>query len=93
MLQARRRLILTTQMIQQLLPAPQASILSVDGYPAYERVIYDVSKSALADACCHVTLIGRDCWVENVNLYVLDLINSEERIPYNFASFILVRTF
>ncbi|KAK3212603.1 hypothetical protein Dsin_017309 [Dipteronia sinensis] len=51
MLRTKRRLILTTQLMQQLLsPAPE-SILSTDAVSHYDTVTYFISKFALGDAC------------------------------------------
>ncbi|XP_044467673.1 uncharacterized protein LOC123197430 [Mangifera indica] len=48
---SKRRLVLTTQLMQQLLrPAPE-SILSADMNSHYDSVIYSVSRLALGDAC------------------------------------------
>lgn len=48
---SKRRLVLTTQLMQQLLrPAPE-SILSADVASHYDSVIYSVSRLALGDAC------------------------------------------
>ncbi|KAL3637928.1 hypothetical protein CASFOL_018376 [Castilleja foliolosa] len=48
---SKRRLILSTQLMQQLLrPAPEA-ILSADASKSYESVAYTVSRIALGDAC------------------------------------------
>ncbi|KAJ4960749.1 hypothetical protein NE237_020659 [Protea cynaroides] len=47
----RRRLILTTQLMQQLFRPSPASILSAEATSNYESVIYFVAKLALGDAC------------------------------------------
>ncbi|KAG1366779.1 hypothetical protein COCNU_13G005690 [Cocos nucifera] len=49
--QPRTRLILTTQLMQQLFPAIPAAILKAEASSAYESVTYCVAKSALGDAC------------------------------------------
>ncbi|KAJ4713167.1 putative Dentin sialophosphoprotein-related [Melia azedarach] len=48
---SKRRLILTTQLMQQLFHPPQAKVLSSDASSYYESVIYFVSRSTLGDAC------------------------------------------
>lgn len=51
MVRPKRRLILTTQLMQQLLrPAPRA-ILSADATSDYDCVVYYIAKLALGDAC------------------------------------------
>lgn len=52
----RRRLILTTQLMQQLFHAPPAAILSMDAKSDYDSVAYSVSRLALGDACGAVSL-------------------------------------
>ncbi|CAL9072065.1 unnamed protein product [Musa textilis] len=49
--QSRRRLILTTQLMHQLIPAAPAVMFKGDATSAYESVIFSVAKSALSDAC------------------------------------------
>ncbi|WOK98468.1 hypothetical protein Cni_G07180 [Canna indica] len=68
MIQARRRLILTSQMIQQLFPAVFAPMVKVEANSAHESVIYHVAKSTLSDACSLISLFGIDSCVEDVNL-------------------------
>lgn len=58
--QPRRRLILTTQLMQQLLPAIPAAILKTEATSAYESVTYCVSKSALLDACSLIDCSASD---------------------------------
>ncbi|GJN08663.1 hypothetical protein PR202_ga26612 [Eleusine coracana subsp. coracana] len=47
----RKRLILTTQLIQQLLPAIPATILRAEAVSAYESATYTLSMLTLRDAC------------------------------------------
>lgn len=56
MLKPKRRLILTTQLMQQLLRPPAAAILSTDANLEYESVVYSISRLALGDACSVVSL-------------------------------------
>ncbi|CAL9190168.1 unnamed protein product [Musa hybrid cultivar] len=49
--QSRRRLILTTQLMHQLIPAAPAVLFKGDATSAYESVIFSVAKSTLSDAC------------------------------------------
>ncbi|XP_038977818.1 uncharacterized protein LOC120108303 [Phoenix dactylifera] len=62
--QPRRRLILTTQLMQQLLPAIPAAILKAESPSAYESVTYCVAKSALGDACSLIASSGCDSCVQ-----------------------------
>ncbi|KAK4395830.1 hypothetical protein Sango_1737300 [Sesamum angolense] len=55
MLRSKRRLTLTTHLMQQLLPPSPAAILSVDATTSYEIVAYAVSRIALGDACSTVS--------------------------------------
>lgn len=47
----KRRLILTTQLMQQLLRPPPAPFLSEEAKLHYDNVVYCVGKLALGDAC------------------------------------------
>ncbi|KAL0318777.1 UNVERIFIED_CONTAM: hypothetical protein Sangu_2033900 [Sesamum angustifolium] len=55
MLRSKRRLTLTTHLMQQLLPPSPAAILSVDATTSYEIVAYAVSRIALGDSCSTVS--------------------------------------
>ncbi|KAL9170508.1 hypothetical protein ABFS82_04G149100 [Erythranthe guttata] len=58
---SKRRLGLTTQLMQQLFYPPPANILSADATSEYECVTYAVSRVALGDACrdvCHSSDLG-----------------------------------
>lgn len=57
---ARRRLILTTQLMQLLLPSVPATFLRADASASYESVAYSVAKSALGDASSVVSCSGRN---------------------------------
>ncbi|KAA3454408.1 Regulatory E2 [Gossypium australe] len=48
---SKRRLILTRQLMQQLLRAPPRVILSADASKSYEAVAYLIARSVLGDAC------------------------------------------
>ncbi|XP_022769059.1 uncharacterized protein LOC111312715 isoform X2 [Durio zibethinus] len=50
-LRSKRRLILTMQLMQQLLCAPPRVVLSADGSKNYETVTYFVARSVLGDVC------------------------------------------
>lgn len=51
MLKSKRRLVLTTQLMQQLFCPPPANILFADACSKYECVAYAVSRVELGDAC------------------------------------------
>ncbi|KAL2340708.1 hypothetical protein Fmac_008648 [Flemingia macrophylla] len=48
---SKRRLVLTTQLMQQLLNAPSASVLVADVKLHHESVVYSVARLALGEAC------------------------------------------
>ncbi|KAL4363721.1 hypothetical protein GQ457_04G036350 [Hibiscus cannabinus] len=50
-LRSKRRLVLTTQIMQQLLHAPPRVFLSADAIKNYESLTYFVTRSVLGDAC------------------------------------------
>ena len=58
--QARKRLILTTQLMQQLLPPVPAPILAAKVTSAHETLTYFLAKSALGDACSLISCSGGD---------------------------------
>ena len=59
-LRPKRRLILTTQLMQQLLRPPPAAILSVDASSNCESVVYSVARLTLGDACSFLSVSGSD---------------------------------
>ncbi|XP_064974901.1 uncharacterized protein LOC135617968 isoform X1 [Musa acuminata AAA Group] len=58
--QPRRRLILTTHLMHQLIPAVPSRILNKEVISAYENVTFSIAKSALADVCSLISSLGRD---------------------------------
>ncbi|XP_009630442.1 uncharacterized protein [Nicotiana tomentosiformis] len=56
----KRRLILTTQLMQQLFRAPSAAFLFSDANSEYESVAYSISRLALGDACSIVSCSNGD---------------------------------
>ncbi|KAK4799951.1 hypothetical protein SAY86_025316 [Trapa natans] len=50
-LQARRRLLLSTHLMQQLLRSPPASMLSVDASLTYDSLTYSVAQVMIGNAC------------------------------------------
>ncbi|CAL9066168.1 uncharacterized protein LOC135605477 isoform X1 [Musa acuminata AAA Group] len=61
--QSRRRLILTAQLMHQLIPAVPAVTLKEEAAASYRSVTFTVAKSALADACSLVTSSESDSHV------------------------------
>ncbi|GAB2289704.1 hypothetical protein Dimus_024012 [Dionaea muscipula] len=64
---SRRRLILTTQLMQQLLRPPPAGILSLDANSNYETVTYFVARLALGDACSMSCCLESDSYLGSEN--------------------------
>ena len=61
MVRPKRRLVLTTQLMQQLFrPAPGA-IFSKDASSDYDCVVYYIAKLALGDACSLSSCARSDC--------------------------------
>lgn len=50
-LRPKKRLVLTAQLMQQLIRPPPAPFLALDSSSQYENVTYCVNKSAVGDAC------------------------------------------
>lgn len=48
---SKRRLVLTTQLLQQLFHPAPASILSADSASSYDVISYFISRLSLGDAC------------------------------------------
>ncbi|XP_050902108.1 uncharacterized protein LOC127110584 [Lathyrus oleraceus] len=59
-MKSRRRLVLTTQLMQQLLNPPPAEVLSADVKLNHDSVIYFVARSVLGDGCSSVSVCGSD---------------------------------
>nr|XP_016477538.1 PREDICTED: uncharacterized protein LOC107799002 isoform X2 [Nicotiana tabacum] len=53
---AKRRVLLTTQLMQQLLRPPPAAILSAEANSEHESVAYSIARLALGDACSMVCI-------------------------------------
>ncbi|TKY55041.1 hypothetical protein E2542_SST19455 [Spatholobus suberectus] len=59
-MKSKRRLVLTTQLMQQLLNPPPAAVLSADVKLHHESVVYSVARLVLGDACSSVSWSGND---------------------------------
>ncbi|KAK4252502.1 hypothetical protein QN277_014494 [Acacia crassicarpa] len=57
---SKRRLVLTTQLVQQLFSPPPAAVLSADIKLHHESVVYSVARLALRDSCSLVSWSGCD---------------------------------
>lgn len=62
-LRPKRRLILTTQLMQQLFLPPPVAILSADASLKYETMAYFVARRALGNACSLNSCSERDSCV------------------------------
>ncbi|XP_061342987.1 uncharacterized protein LOC133289133 isoform X2 [Gastrolobium bilobum] len=60
MVKSKRRLVLTTQLMQQLLSPPPAAVFVADVKLHHESVIYSVARLALGDACSSISWSGCD---------------------------------
>jgi len=59
-MKSKRRLVLTTQLMQQLLNPPSAVVLSADVKLHYESLVYSVARLVLGDACSSISQTGND---------------------------------
>lgn len=59
-MKSKRRLVLTTQLMQQLLNPPPAAVLSADVKLHHDSVVYSVARLVLGDACSSVSLCRND---------------------------------
>ncbi|KAM1340448.1 hypothetical protein TB2_039139 [Malus domestica] len=71
-LRSKRRMVLTTQLMQQLLRPPSAAVLSADASSCYGSVAYFASRLSLGDACSAISCSGSDAQtplpLDNINL-------------------------
>ncbi|XP_028763510.1 uncharacterized protein LOC114721808 [Neltuma alba] len=78
---SKRRLVLTTQLVQQLFNPPPAAVLSADIKLHHESVVYTVARLALGDSCSSVSWSGRDKLVHMGSRNILsEKLKSPERI-------------
>ncbi|KAJ6387149.1 hypothetical protein OIU78_016963 [Salix suchowensis] len=84
---SKRRLLLTTQLMQILLHPPLALILSADAILHYETAAYFISRSTLGDACCTLSCTGSDTSVPSSSRDLLpEKIKSSEKITDQYFS-------
>lgn len=68
LLRPKKRLILTTQLMQQVFQPALAAILSADAISNYDSVAYFTAKLALGDACSLISSSRSDsCLSSNSN--------------------------
>lgn len=60
MFRSKKRLILTTQLVQQLLRPPPSAVLSADASTSFESVTYFASRLSLGDACSAISCSRKD---------------------------------
>lgn len=85
-LRSKRRLILTTQLMQQLLRPPQEKVLSSDATSHYESVTYFVARSALGDACSSISCSKSDASVHDNGNLLSEKLKTSERIGDQYIS-------
>ncbi|KAL5751478.1 hypothetical protein ACOSP7_026081 [Xanthoceras sorbifolium] len=87
MLRSKRRLVLTTQLMQQLFRPPSAKVLSAQAITHHESVTYFVARSALGDACSSVSSSKSDTSLHPDSGYLLSgKLQTSERIGDQYMS-------
>ncbi|GMH21551.1 hypothetical protein Nepgr_023393 [Nepenthes gracilis] len=84
----KRRLILTTQLMQQVLRPPPVAILSLNASLNYETTAYFVARLALGDACSLICCSESDSRIDNGSLPAEELLTAgriHDRYLSNFA--------
>ncbi|CAL9122240.1 unnamed protein product [Musa textilis] len=87
--QSRRRLMLTAQLMHQLIPAVPAMLFQGEATSAYASVTYSVAKAALSDACSLVSFSESDSHVllGNENMIFGELRTSQKVEDNTFSKF------
>ncbi|XP_061346600.1 uncharacterized protein LOC133292225 isoform X2 [Gastrolobium bilobum] len=80
-MKSKRRLVLTTQLMQQLLNSPSAAVLSADVKLHHESVVYSVARLVLGDACSSVSCSGSDTLIPPGSKNLLpDNLNASKKV-------------
>ncbi|KAL2322102.1 hypothetical protein Fmac_026481 [Flemingia macrophylla] len=80
-MKSKRRLVLASQLMQQLLNAPPAAVLSADVKLHHESVVYSVARLVLGDACSSVSWSEKDTLMSSGSKNLLpDKLKSSEKI-------------
>lgn len=67
MIRPKRRLLLTTQLMQQVFQPPSVAVLSLDASLNYEVIVYSLARSVLGDACSLVCGVESNSAAESGN--------------------------
>ncbi|KAK2655342.1 hypothetical protein Ddye_008394 [Dipteronia dyeriana] len=87
MLRSKRRLVLTTQLMQQLFRPPSAKVLTSQASAHHESVTYFVARSALGDACSSMSSSRSDTSLNPDSGYLLSgKLQTSERIGNQYIS-------
>ncbi|KAK0586343.1 hypothetical protein LWI29_005311 [Acer saccharum] len=87
MLRSKRRLVLTTQLMQQLFRPPSAKVLTSLASAHHESVTYFVARSALGDACSSMSSSRSDTSLHPDSGYLLSgKLQTSERIGNQYIS-------
>ncbi|XP_072976947.1 uncharacterized protein [Typha angustifolia] len=84
---SRRRLIITTQLTQQLIPAVPAAILKEEAASSYESLTYNVAKLTLGDACSLISCLeSKSCLHADDDNLASEGTRSPEKVSDHFFS-------
>ncbi|XP_022885429.1 uncharacterized protein LOC111401772 [Olea europaea var. sylvestris] len=86
---SKRRLVMTTQLMQRLFRPPSAAVFSADASLNYDSVAYSVSRMALGDACSAVSCsINSNMACNGINLLAAEGTPSSKNGDKHFAEVI-----
>lgn len=80
MVRPKRRLILTTQLMQQVFHPPSAAVLSLDASSNHEIIVYSLARLALGGACSLICCTEGDLPIRHDSGNLSEKINTSERI-------------
>ncbi|XP_065878511.1 uncharacterized protein [Euphorbia lathyris] len=84
---SKRRLVITTQLMQLLFSPPAASVLSADAMSHYESVVHFLARSTVGDACCTLSCAGSDTRMPSSSGNILpEKLKKSERISDQYFS-------